>query len=255
MDNNIIDIIKMNNIKISEITVKLISKTIPEMDIKDMLLSSFPDKTKASLLDLLIVYSARQSTTANTKGEDQDRKLIKYLMKNKHTSPFECIDFSFLIEAPLFVIQHLLRHRTASINQFSARYSEMEDKFYIANYDEKTNKTIPEEVKKITIETYNKLYNLYKDMLSKGISREIARNVLPVSIFSRLTFKMNLHNIFHFLELRMDKHTQYETRIVANQIYEIIKKEVPWSCQAWESLKSLEGSMHSDVIDFKLNKI
>lgn len=212
------------------------------------------DKGFVRLVDYLgsdsrIVQSARVSYGEGTKTYRQDKGLINYLMRNDHTSPFEQVNFTFHIKMPIFVARQWIRHRTAKVNEISGRYSIMADEAYVPalkdiNKQSEDNKqgrsdealdielqkqvaTIIEEDQKRAFETYHKLLDL-------GIAREIARINLPLSLYTEWYWHMDLHNLFHFLRLRLDSHAQYEIRVYAQVILDIIKKVCPLACEAFE---------------------
>lgn len=212
-------------------------------DLSVQLLESMP----AEDLESAIVKAARISFAQSTKTKDQDEKLIRYLYRNKHTSPFEMVRFKFLISCPIFVARQILRHRTANVNEFSQRYAEVgtedEDYFYrpsqtadgirmvhSTNKQSSVQKEVSDEIKQKFINIEQKLDSLYldyKELVSLGVAKECARFCLPVSTYTQFIFCLDLHNLIKFLRLRMDVHTQLETRKVANQIFELIKDKVP----------------------------
>ena len=199
--------------------------------------------------DAAIVQAARTSYGQGTKNISEDRALIRYLMRQRHTSPFEMVEFKFHIKLPIFVARQWIRHRTANVNEYSGRYSEMRDEFYVPEPEvvqaqSKDNKQgrapelldcefTNEIIKNITV-SQKASYNEYKHYINQGIAREIARINLPLSIYTEWYWKIDLHNLFHFLKLRMDKHSQYEIRIYANVIAEIVKECVPLAFEAFE---------------------
>jgi thymidylate synthase (FAD) len=193
--------------------------------------------------DLSVVRAARVSYDAAWRaGEDEgkDEKLIHYLWKNKHTTPFEAVTFTFEVKAPIFVFRQWHRHRTQSYNEVSARYTELEDEFYIPEIEKigiqsQTNKqgrdiTVSLERKK-EIRTYEKACILaflrYKELLEANWPRELARMVLPLSTYTKMFTTMNLRNLFHFLELRLHPHAQYEIRVYAEAMLSLVTPIVP----------------------------
>jgi len=196
--------------------------------------------------DVSVVSSARVSHyNSGSKGEEGDRKLIHYLMKNRHTSPFECVTMTFRIKCPLFVRSQWHRHRTFSYNEVSRRYtSENIDEFF---YPEKwrvqdtKNKQSSVDSDEINSPYWNakvkehveKSLALYEDMLSNNISREQARMILPQNMYTMYYGTVNLRNLFHFLGLRMNPHAQEEIRVYAYAIADMIKDVVPISFDAW----------------------
>lgn len=199
--------------------------------------------------DLSIVRSARVSYDAEWRtGEDsgKDEKLIRYLMKNRHTSPFESVVFTFDVKAPIFVLRQWHRHRTWSYNEISARYSELPEDYYIPDPEvittqSRSNKQMRTQDKHPAAElyaNYMKEWNAYAfehyhHMLLKGIPRELARTVLPLATYSHMFATVNLHNLFHFLRLRLHPHAQYEIRVYAEAIVKLIEPIVPVALSAF----------------------
>jgi thymidylate synthase, flavin-dependent len=203
--------------------------------------------------DLSIVRSARVSYDAEWRtGEDEgkDAKLIGYLMRNKHTSPFESVTFTFEVKAPIFVFRQWHRHRTWSFNEVSARYSELPEEFYVpgvaqittqsvSNKQMRTETTHPQAhiIQKVIEERNRRSFDAYKNMLNMGCPRELARTVLPVGTYSHMFATVDLHNLFHFLRLRLHEHSQYEIWVYAEAMLKLIEPIVPVSVVAFrESL-------------------
>jgi thymidylate synthase (FAD) len=173
-------------------------------------------------------------------------------MRHDHTTPFEQVEFKFVMKLPIFVARQIVRHRTASINEVSARYSVVSDEFYIPQSEQirmqsTTNKqgSSTEKIKPEIADTSSTIlhngvidsYLEYTEMVNKGVSREIARVHLPVSLYTTWYWKIDLHNLLHFLQLRMDTHAQSETRIYANALAQIVKDVVPDTWSAFEEYK------------------
>ena len=225
-------------------------------NVKDLLGKEFRclDKGFVRLIDVMgddhaIVQAARVSYGSGTKQVHQDRGLIRYLLRHLHTTPLEMVEFKFHIKLPIFVARQWIRHRTANVNEYSGRYSEMKDEFYVPAPDQiraqsDTNKQgraedafAPEEAARIrsTMEqTQEKLYGEYQELLQTDLAREVARINLPVSNYTEWYWKIDLHNLFHFLNLRMDAHAQYEIRVYGEVIAEIVKQAVPIAYEAFE---------------------
>ncbi len=199
--------------------------------------------------DAAIVQAARVSYGKGTKSVSEDRSLIRYLMRNKHTSPFEMVEFKFHVKLPIFVARQWIRHRTANVNEYSGRYSEMKDDFYIPELSQIRPQSISnkqgraeepfsteksEAIKNQIAEFQNKSFGEYNTLLDDGLARELARINLPVSNYTEWYWKIDLHNLFHFLRLRLDHHAQYEIRVYAEQIAEIVKMIVPLAYSAFE---------------------
>jgi len=199
--------------------------------------------------DLSIVRNARVSYDAEWRtGEDEgkDAKLLNYLLKNKHTSPFESCVFTFDVKAPILVFRQWHRHRTWSFNEISARYAELPEEFYVPEpaqitTQSATNKQMRTEVEHPQAAQYAELirthnaaaFATYKTMISDGVPRELARSVLPVGTYSHMFATVDLHNLFHFLKLRLHSHAQYEIRVYAEAMLELIEPVVPISTQAF----------------------
>lgn len=199
--------------------------------------------------DSSIAQAARVSYGAGTRKANEDRGLINYLMRHGHTTPFEMCEIKLHVKLPIFVMRHWVRHRTANINEYSARYSILSNEFYIPELEKlssqsKTNKQgrsndlLTEENRKEVIEILTDFsesaYEKYQHMLEDlSLTRELARTVLPVNVYTEMYWKIDLHNLFHFLKLRADSHAQYEIRCYANQILEIVKSWVPFAYDAF----------------------
>ena len=197
--------------------------------------------------DSTVVSSARVSYLGSTKGAEQDEKLIRYLLKNRHTSPFEQVEFQFLVKCPIFVARQWHRHRTWSYNEVSRRYTAENIEFYFP----KELRAQSEDNKQMSagilinansyigvMETHAVLsLNLYNRMIEAGIVREQARMILPMSMYTSFYAKTDLHNLFHFLSLRNHPHAQEEIRVYAQAIEELIKPIVPVSYKAWKELQ------------------
>jgi len=239
--------------------------------------------------DASIANAARVSYDKGTKKVSDDRNLIRYLVRNFHTSPVEMVEFVFELKAPLFIIQQILRHRTANINQMSLRYSEAIDEFYIPELERlqpqsKTNnqgsegklsekeaqfaQSIIRDISSDALDSYKLLlgeYNVSKvssdvfytgsDEERQGISRELARAILPHSNYSKLVWKMDLKNLLHFINLRADSHSQWEIQQYANAIHELIKPFVPITVEAHDdyvreavNVSRMEKNLLSDLL-------
>ena len=197
--------------------------------------------------DAAIVQAARVSYGPGTKSVSDDRALIRYLMRHKHTTPFEMVEFKFHIRAPIFVARQWLRHRTASVNEMSARYSVVPEEYFLPEElrQQSTNRgqggEEPYEGGELLLlkqkASCDLAFHTYDEMIKKGVSRELARTHLPQSTFTEFYWKINLHNLLHFLELRMEDHAQKEIRDLANQVYELIKPLCPVTCEAFEDFR------------------
>lgn len=194
--------------------------------------------------DETVVLAARVSTGKGLKGEEQDKKLIHYLMKHKHETPFEHSVFQFHISCPLFVARQWFRHRIASYNERSGRYVEYEDEFYLPErlrLQAKSNKQasefgeIPDERGLIQMiqETYDLVYERYKKLLAAGIARELARTILPLSLYTQFYWTINARSLMNFINLRADAGAQWEIRQYAEAIAQIFKMKMPWTWEAF----------------------
>ncbi|HPO61484.1 MAG TPA: FAD-dependent thymidylate synthase [Candidatus Kapabacteria bacterium] len=199
--------------------------------------------------DSSIVQAARVSYGEGTKTKREDRELIRYLMRHRHTSPFEMVEFKFHVKLPIFIARQWIRHRTANVNEYSGRYSEMKDDFYIPepeqvriqslyNHQARGEEQISEEKTLEIIETLEnsqrKSFAEYQDFLSVNLARELARINLPLATYTEWYWKIDLHNLFHFLKLRLDATAQYEIRVYAEAICKLIKPIVPTAFEAFE---------------------
>lgn len=198
--------------------------------------------------DADIARRARQSfNNKETKTAEEDRRLIRYLMRNSHTSPFEFAELVFYIKVPLYVWQQFLRHRTASISQVSHRYTNAGCEFHKADCWRKQS-TSNKQGSDGIIEDYNRLSDneddlhqrsieTYDQRISFGVAREQARKDLPASLYIEAYWKMDLHNLLHFLRLRMDVHAQLEIREYANAIARIVADIFPFTWEAFNDYK------------------
>jgi thymidylate synthase (FAD) len=200
--------------------------------------------------DLSIVRNARVSYDAEWRtGEDdgKDAKLLDYLIKNKHTSPFESCVFTFEVKAPIFVLRQWHRHRTWSFNEISARYAELPEEFYVPELTQITsqhpsNKQMRTDVPnpyadsiQATIQNVSEYaFDKYHKMIAQGCPRELARSVLPVGTYSHMFATVDLHNLMHFLKLRLHNHSQYEIRVYAEAMLKLIEPIVPHSVASFK---------------------
>lgn len=207
--------------------------------------------------DSAIVQAARVSYQEGTKTISDDKSLIRYLLRKKHTSPIEMIELKWHIKLPIFVARQWIRHRTASVNEISARYSELPDTFYLPTPDNvrlqsQVNKQgsdgkLTAEQAQIAIEKLNanneSCYRCYKELLDMGVAREQARLALPFSIYTEWYWKIDLHNLLHFLMLRLDIHAQQEIRELAQLMYNIVKEICPVSVEAFDDYINLDNTI------------
>ena len=194
-------------------------------------------------LDKAIVDGARVSYQTGTKTTRGDRGLIRYLLRNAHTSPFELVTFKFRIKAPIYIARQWLRHRTASVNEMSARYSIVDEEYYVPEFYRGQSEVnhqgsegvieLGDEMLDVISTQQQNAFKLYQNLLEKGVCREQARGVLPQSTYTSFVWKMDLHNLMHFLRLRMDHHAQKEIRDYANAIFNLVKPLVPMTMEAF----------------------
>lgn len=222
--------------------------------------------------DLEIVRNARVSYNADWRSEreeaaedkpyraDKDERLIHYLWKNQHTSPFEAMVFTFEVQAPMFIFRQWHRHRTWSYNEVSARYTELPELFYVPapehvgrqSKDNKQARTIGEALQESFELSYwatnermgsfpeavrihsQEAFKLYKYCLSVGVPRELARSLLPMNTYSRMFATVDLRNLFHFLKLRLHEHAQYEIRVYAEALLQLVRPICPIAVAAFE---------------------
>ena len=213
--------------------------------------------------DTAIVQSARVSYGKGTKKITNDKGLIKYLMRHWHSTPFEMCEIKLHVKLPIFIARQWIRHRTANVNEYSARYSILDKEFYIpsvenlasqsqVNKQGRAENLSPEEAEKVINILKNdaeQTYNNYEVMLnensdgetldegSMGIARELARMNLTLNTYTQWYWKIDLNNLLHFLALRADAHAQYEIRVYADIILDIVKKWVPITYEAFEDYR------------------
>ena len=203
-------------------------------------------------LDAAIVQSARVSYGDGTKSSRGDRGLIRYLLRHWHTTPFEMVEFKFHIKMPIYIARQHMRHRMASINELSARYSVVPKQYYepdvlrgqskVNNQGSEGTVDVGEELGGKVTNQLSESFELYQDLLDRGACREQARGNLPQSTYTEFYWKINLHNLMHYLHLRMDEHAQMEIRHYANAIYELVQPLVPVTMEAFKDFRI--NSMH-----------
>jgi len=241
--------------------------------------------------DSAIVQAARVSYGKGTKKVSEDEGLIRYLLRHKHTTPFEMVQFKFHIKAPIFVFRQWHRHRMWSYNEYSGRYSEMKDEFYVPDKDKITKQNpnnkqggTDEQITEAKYTGYHSEYGAdvqdytipfdsnhaqnifingqansrkdYEMFISSGMRKELARINLPLAQYSEMYASVDLHNLFHFLKLRLDSHAQYEIRVFAEAISKLIQPIVPIAYKAFEdyhlktwSISFGEQAALSEIVD------
>ncbi|MDO8430100.1 MAG: FAD-dependent thymidylate synthase [bacterium] len=202
--------------------------------------------------DSSIVQAARVSYGQGTKKINEDKGLIRYLMRHAHTTPFEMCELQFHCKMPIFVARQWIRHRTANVNEYSGRYSEMSNEFYLPDAsvlrkqsqsnrqgrsDEELTPKQNEKVLKILNTLYKNQYSGYKKLLDIGLTRELARMGLSVANYTQWYWKIDLHNLMHFLRLRLDGHAQYEIRVFGEAMAKIVKDSFPLAYEAFEDYR------------------
>lgn len=214
--------------------------------------------------DSAIVQAARVSYGQGTKKINEDRGLIRYLLRHRHTTPFEMLEFKFHIAMPIFIARQWIRHRTANVNEYSARYSIVPDRFYKPSLSdvrkqsssnrqggEETFSTdadaAPDQARTAEeflryLDDAEKMYGRYEELTKAGVSRELARIALPVSVYTEWYWKCDLHNILRFLSLRMDSHAQQEIRVYAEAMHALLEPIVPLSMEAFRDYEL--GGLH-----------
>ena len=225
--------------------------------------------------DTAIVQAARVSYGKSTKQISQDRGLIFYLMRHRHTTPFEMCDIKFHIKLPIFVARQWIRHRTASVNEYSARYSIMGKEFYIPQRDHLAAQSLTnkqgksellgdaeaERVLEILKGDSMECYQHYEEMLNcdehgniinpekKGLARELARMNLNLNYYTEWYWKINLHNLLHFLALRADPHAQYEIKVYADAMLDIVQRWVPLTHEAFMEYRVKGASLSGNMVE------
>ena len=206
--------------------------------------------------DYAIAQAARVSYGDGTKTINEDRGLIRYLLRHAHTTPLEMIEFKFHLKMPIFVCRQWARHRMSSTNEISGRYSIMKDEFYFPFFSDlrnqsQTNRQGSEGAVEEALARYctNKIiddadntYNFYEYMIAGNVSREQARMVLPLNLYTEFYWKIDLHNLFHFLGLRADSHAQKEIRVYAEAIIDLLRPIAPVAFEAWEDYHPMRGA-------------
>lgn len=209
--------------------------------------------------DAAIVQAARVSYGAGTKKARDDRGLIRYLMRHWHSTPFEMCEIKLHVKLPIFVARQWIRHRTANVNEYSARYSILDREFYVPAPEHLAAQAVSnrqgrgdvlegaeaEEALRLLRDDAARAYDTYEYLLNEdgadegraGLARELARMNLTASIYTQWYWKIDLHNLFHFLRLRADPHAQYEIRVYAEAMCELAKAWVPEAYAAFEDYR------------------
>jgi thymidylate synthase (FAD) len=214
--------------------------------------------------DTSIVQAARVSYGEGTKKSRDDKSLIFYLMRHWHSTPFEMCEIKLHVKLPVFVARQWIRHRTANVNEYSARYSILDNEFYIPKSEnlasqsssnnqgrgdvlegEEANKVI-QILKSDSLRSYKSYEKMLSKENKKGLARELARMNLPTNIYTQWYWKTDLHNLFNFIRLRNDLHAQYEIRVYAEKIAELVKNWVPFAFEAFEQYQLNSSHLSSN---------
>lgn len=220
--------------------------------------------------DSAIVQAARVSYGKGTKKISEDRGLINYLMRHWHTTPFEMCEIKFHIKVPIFIARQWIRHRTANVNEYSARYSILDREFYLpesqhlasqskinnqgrgevleGEYAQKVLELLKRDAMQ-AYDTYEYLLNEKEEEGRPGLARELARMNLPVNFYTQWYWKIDLHNLMHFLRLRADSHAQYEIRAYADVMIDILKRWVPFAYDAFMDYRVGAAVFSSKMLD------
>ena len=217
--------------------------------------------------DAAICQAARVSYGTGTKSVTNDEGLIRYLMRHWHSTPFEMCEVKLHVKLPVFVARQWIRHRTANVNEYSARYSILDREFYIpARENIAAQSTVNNQgrgalltdaeagqVLEILKADAGRSYDHYQQMISQdgqdGLARELARMNLPANIYTQWYWKIDLHNLFHFLRLRADPHAQYEIRVYAEAIAAVVADWVPFAYRAFEDYRMGGASLSATALD------
>lgn len=215
--------------------------------------------------DAAICQAARVSYGKGTKSVQNDEGLIRYLMRHWHSTPFEMCEIKLHVKLPVFVARQWIRHRTANVNEYSARYSILDREFYIPAEDALAAQSVvnnqgrgaalsgeeAERVLRYLRDDASRCYDHYEEMISdegqQGLARELARMNLPANIYTQWYWKVDLHNLLHFLRLRADSHAQYEIRVYAEEMCKIVSDWVPFAYSAFEDYR-MGGADRKSVV-------
>ncbi|MHC9234757.1 FAD-dependent thymidylate synthase [Pseudooceanicola sp. 502str34] len=217
--------------------------------------------------DAAICQAARVSYGKGTKSVQNDEGLIRYLMRHWHSTPFEMCEVKLHVKLPVFVARQWIRHRTANVNEYSARYSILDREFYIPAPEHLAAQSVVNNqgrgdvlegeeaarVLEMLKRDSNLAYDHYEEMIStddqQGLARELARMNLPANIYTQWYWKVDLHNLLHFLRLRADAHAQYEIRVYADAICNVVADWVPFAYRAFEDYRLGAVTFSSQMVD------
>jgi thymidylate synthase (FAD) len=224
--------------------------------------------------DAAVVQSARVSYGRGTKAANEDRGLIRYLMRHRHSTPFEMCEIKYHIKLPIFIARQWIRHRTANVNEYSARYSVLDREFYVPQPDQLAAQSSDnrqgrgavlqgaeaERVLRLLREDATQTYDHYLEMLNEdeagqprdaarsGLARELARMNLTLNTYTQWYWKTDLHNLLHFLSLRADAHAQYEIRVYAEAMLKTVQAWVPHCYEAFADYRMGAVTMSSQML-------
>ena len=252
----------------SQVTLRVVS-----LGMEDHLYKAYPvlDHGFVRVIDYMgddaaICQAARVSYGKGTKSVQNDEGLIRYLMRHWHSTPFEMCEIKMHVKLPVFVARQWIRHRTANVNEYSARYSILDREFYIPaegalaaqsviNNQGRGESLSGEEADRVLRylrDDAARCYDHYEEMISdegkRGLARELARMNLPANIYTQWYWKVDLHNLLHFLRLRADSHAQYEIRVYADEICKIIADWVPFAYAAFEDYRMGGATLSSKAL-------
>ncbi|MCG7494415.1 FAD-dependent thymidylate synthase [Thalassobius sp. Cn5-15] len=217
--------------------------------------------------DSAICQAARVSYGKGTKSVQNDEGLIRYLMRHWHSTPFEMCELKLHVKLPVFVARQWIRHRTANVNEYSARYSILDREFYIPQPEQLAAQSVinnqgrgealtgaeAERVLEILKGDAARSYDHYEEMISddgkQGLARELARMNLPANIYTQWYWKVDLHNLLHFLRLRADSHAQYEIRVYADEICKLVADWVPFAYKAFADYRMGGAALSAGALD------
>ena len=220
--------------------------------------------------DAAIVQAARVSYGAGTRKTSEDRQLIRYLMRHRHTTPFEMCEIKFHVKLPIFVARQWIRHRTANVNEISGRYSVFTDEFYTPAPSELAKQStdnkqgrgealsdVEAQVARETIDRASRAaYADYQSLIhDQQVAREVGRAVLPVNYYTEWYWKIDLHNLLHFLALRLDPHAQYEIRVYAEAMASYVRDWVPTAWEAFEDYRLGGVSLSKQMVQVIRRKL
>ena len=285
-------VMRQKNKKIDQVNLvrekNNLTRRVTVKKLENILYKSFKilDKGFVRVIDYMgddssIVQAARVSYGKGTKKLNEDKNLINYLLSHRHSTPFEMNEIKFHVKLPIFVARQWIRHRTANVNEYSARYSILESEFYLPHQkniqaqaksnnqgredllNDRETKEYLELIKKnsrLGFKDYRQLLNENDDgkiinQNKTGVARELARMVLPLNTYTEWYWKIDLHNLMHFLSLRFDHHAQYEIRVYAEKMLEILKKWVPVTYEAFVTHRLENISLSKNGVDYIKNLI